>query len=173
MSPLVHRNSGSWIYVTTSVGARWDIDPDKAQFGHFRALPYERLKAVKFEIQASDGKDPGQVILLWTWIRDLVDLLSKVEEFPNIEICLRETNAKWSTNGTPHRSVPIDSNDADEDSYAPDFEVILLPFCQLRNVRSTCIIFPKCSGPKGQVLHDIARQMEAKKSFGKAQKNNA
>jgi hypothetical protein len=173
LSPLVHRNSGSWIYVTTSAGARWNIDPDKAQCDHFRVLPYKRLKAVKFEIQAPDRKDPGQVILLWTRIYDLLNLLSKVEEFPNIELCLRETHAKWSTNGTPNRSVPFDSNHPDEDSYPPDFEVILLPFCQLRNVRSTRIISPKRFRPKGRLLHDIARRMEAKESFGKVRKNHA
>jgi hypothetical protein len=167
LSPRVCPDIGSWLYLTTSVGARWNIHPNKAQFDHFRVLPYKRLKAIKIEIEAPSQEDPGQVVLLWTKIQDLMELLSQAEEFPSIDIYLRETNASWATNGTAHKTVPIDPEHLHEDEYVPDIEVVLIPLCKLRNVRTVSIHVPKGFVTGNHLLYHIGRQMETAESFGR------
>jgi hypothetical protein len=167
LSPRVCPETESWLYLTTSVDARWNIHPNKAQFDHFRVLPYKRLKAIKIEIEAPSQEDPGQVVLLWTKIQDLMELLSQAEEFPSIDIYLRETNASWATNGTAHKTVPIDPEHLDEDEYVPDIEVVLMPLCKLRNVRTASIHVPKGFVTGNHLLYHIGRQMETAESFGR------
>ncbi|PMD59272.1 uncharacterized protein K444DRAFT_428729 [Hyaloscypha bicolor E] len=167
LSPRVCSDTGSWLYLTTSVGARWNIHPNKAEFDHFRVLPYKGLKAIKIEIEAPSQEDPGQVVLLWTKIQDLMELLSQAEEFPSIDIYLRETNASWATNGTAHKTVPIDPEHLDEDEYVPDIEVVLMPLCKLRNVRTASIHVPKGFVTGNHLLYHIGRQMETAESFGR------
>ncbi|KAH8754011.1 hypothetical protein F5882DRAFT_444952 [Hyaloscypha sp. PMI_1271] len=162
-----------WLYLTTSVDARWNIHPNKAQFDHFRVLPYERLKAIEIEIEAPSQEDPGQVVLLWTKIQDLMELLSQAEELPSIDVYLREANASWVTNGTPHKTVPIDPDHLNEDEYVPDIEVVLMPLCKLRNVRTASIHVPKRFVTASHLLYHIGRQMETAESFGRVRNGDA
>jgi hypothetical protein len=119
----------SWLPISTSRNTKWFFfNLQEAISGGFRDLSCKRLQGIKIEIEVPRRDDPRQIVLLCTKVKDLVELISKIEELPDIDIIPRETYGSWSINGTPHKSITTDLYGPDEDSYDPDFEAILMLF---------------------------------------------
>lgn len=153
-----------WAFVSVFRGFdRWLSLKDLVD-GCFRFLPYKRLRGITIEIEAPDREDPGQLILLWTKVRDLVDLLSQTGELLKIDIYLRESDASWFIGGKPQKSITIDPNHPDEAWH--DSDLVLMPFCRLHNIRKACIHCPEGLDPGNLILGNITRVMERSEAFG-------
>jgi hypothetical protein len=133
----------------------------------FSTCPNEKLKMVIVEIQAPDEDDPGQIICLWKKVLDLAYLFRAVclrHSLPAFEVVLLDTDhAHWfkSIHGKitqPQSSIPIQE----------DYEVILKPFCRLREVREAFIIQPKQAPDDGwlQDFFEVEEIMESQEPFG-------
>lgn len=114
------------------------------------------------------------MIVLYTKVKDLVDLLAQAEELPSVDIYLRETHASWSSDGKPHKSIIVeDDENGDDDDYDPDFEVILMLFCRLRDVRNSRIYTQDCLLTGNWLPENITRGMELREPFGKVRDGSA
>jgi hypothetical protein len=122
----------SWITISNLEGFEWHLKDlrDAASRG-FQKLPYRWLKQLKIEIEAPDPEDPGQMLCLWRKAQDLVELLEKADGLPSVEILLQDTEGvKWCCGDEAQQSISMDPAD---NTYDPDFEVILALFARLRN----------------------------------------
>lgn len=106
-----------WISALSAANARWDLTFEDLTQGNFRFLPYQSHRGIDIDIEPPHKSTLGGLILLWTKVRDLVDILSQVNELPNIEIRLRENecrDAKWPEVGKLQRSFPFRSDGSDK-----------------------------------------------------------
>jgi len=97
-----HYRLQSWLYITNEWG--WKVhlcSLDNAATSAFLGIPYQKLKAIKIEIEAPRLRDPGQVICLLWKVRDIVELLLAVQNqvgLPReLEVHLVDSKtSKWS-----------------------------------------------------------------------------
>jgi hypothetical protein len=103
--PLYCRNS--WITVTNQLGATWFLESlSHAISLGFADIPYEKLKRIEVEIPAPDVTDPGQLINLWTKVREFLQLLQR-KEMPEVNTHLLGTDStSWmAPDGKPQISI--------------------------------------------------------------------
>jgi hypothetical protein len=127
-------------YAMTSGGLCRVLKDKDLAHGCFRFVPYKRFQCIEIEIPAPDRWEPRTFTMVRTKVRDLVQLLSQVDELPNIDIYLSETGPGWSTFLRRWESAPLDIEDPDDFFWHDfDFKVVLAGFFQLLNVRKVCI----------------------------------
>lgn len=127
--------------MTSELGANWTLESYRhAVTLGFAALPYQNLKGIEIEIQAPDPTNLGQLIYLWTKVRGLVALFSHAKELPKISIHLKDTeDTKWAVNGNLQKSIVY----AAAIDFDFDYEIVLFPFCRLRNCQEVKIHVPE------------------------------
>ena len=126
----------------------WELRLEDTEKSSLQYLPYRRLQGIRFIIESPD-LCTGRVVLLKLMIRDIVDLLSKHDELPNIDNQLEGEDGY------------IDSWLLRDLSFLFDnvYETVLVQFARLRNVRGASIHFgehfdPEDSQPEDSEVED-------------------
>ncbi|KAL4903238.1 hypothetical protein BDW74DRAFT_156897 [Aspergillus multicolor] len=120
----------------------------RKEFGHF---PYQRTNVIA-KIYAPDPHDPGQLMVLWRRVNNLVDLLGQASSIQKIKIKLRSKKqytwakrnakdrtsvefARWPLAFCNDKPFPYSLNfSIARNPY--DHEVVFLPFCRLKNIEA-------------------------------------
>lgn len=149
----------SWLTVKSNIGISWHLqNVDDAVSRGFGALPYEKPKAIRINITAPDGRDPGQIVCLWKKCLDLGELLGKsFGGRRNIEILLENRkDLQWFQDGLPQMSVSATRNrckcspqdgqiDRPDKTFIQkdDIRIVLTAFQHLRNIKEIKICPPQ------------------------------
>ena len=159
---LVHDQRGS----RAPVG-RYALSSDRLGPGLHRALPFERLAAIRIEIEAPRRADPGELLQSWNKNILLAEYFSSAACLPFLEIRAVENDSrKWLTEGTLHQSVA--SPDAYKDGVDSDLELLLMPFRRVRKARGVHIQVPKGTrqGALAMMVEEIEACVVSEKLFG-------
>lgn len=126
-----------WIKVKNQHGYKWRLQSLlPADSKGLSTLPYAKLDGIIIKIMAPKERDPGQLVCLWSKVRDLVYMLSMFKELPQIEIILQETpSTTWVKENIPQKSVQRTTDATLAAKFGSDFLEVLVPFCCLRNAR--------------------------------------
>ena len=134
----------SWLQISTSNGSEWEVKSlkDAIEQG-FHKLPYRKLKRIEVVIGAPSWQDRGQLLYLWSRATELVELLEHADGLPDlhIQLSLCSGRQRWLLDGTLGRRLDIRGRNADTGVRYHDHEVVILPFCRLRGVKSLKINF--------------------------------
>ncbi|PWY93019.1 hypothetical protein BO94DRAFT_460778 [Aspergillus sclerotioniger CBS 115572] len=112
----------------------------KKKFDKFQDLPWGSLKLVVY-VYAPDPNDPGQIILLWQRLQDLVLILRYAGSQPSqITVRLKtHHNHPWEQEGTINESIKYPGDTL------PDFLIAFLPFCRLDGVHDVQVTTDSCT----------------------------
>ncbi|KAL1961880.1 hypothetical protein VTN77DRAFT_960 [Rasamsonia byssochlamydoides] len=143
VSPVYRR--GWWIdFYDSWHRSRWTFhDGDDAKARGFLGLPYAEMKIeIHILLLAPDPKDPGQLTCLWQKVNELIRFLQEMDSIGCLTIRLEDTETTaWldRDKGKPTVSIhePHDRRLWVDKPYYPntDFEVVLLPFHCLDNIK--------------------------------------
>ncbi|OJK01951.1 hypothetical protein ASPACDRAFT_58349 [Aspergillus aculeatus ATCC 16872] len=112
----------------------WKIQTSTAAIrDRFSRLPYHKTN-LRIHIYAPDPLDPGQLVLLWMFVKTLASFL-KGATIKSMTIYLQEYNGNdWQDAGRAVESIQYPG------TRQPDHNIVFLPFCQLCNVKSLHIV---------------------------------
>lgn len=163
----------SWLTVKSNIGISWHLqNVDDAVSRGFGAFPYEKLKAIRINITAPDGRDPGQIVCLWKKCQDLGELLGKsFGGLRNIEILLKNRkDLQWFQDGLPQMSVSATRNrykcspqdrqiDQPDTTFVEedDIRIVLTAFQHPRNIKEIKIYPPQ---DKRRSIKDYMNHLE-------------
>jgi hypothetical protein len=168
----------SMIQIFDHLGSEWSLF---AQFHtvmaeqvymvpRWRCLPFHRLKCVRFEIEAPNPHDPGQLIQMWNKLCWLLDLLPDMEKLPDVEVCaIESSDRKWCKNGrlllTSKDKVP---SGLTHWQWITNLEILLTPFLRLRMAKTIAVIHPfeGCKELLDTLISNILRKATSTIPFG-------
>jgi len=140
-----HFEREKWICVSDTKGNQWELED--IQDGKFSCLSYHRLKSIQIDIEAPGlgyGFE-GDLTCLRQKVLDIIDVLLKPQGIRHIKIHLVNTqHSFWLSNGAPRKVITRDLISRELEKWQkplPDnCRSILLPFCQLANVKSATVL---------------------------------
>jgi hypothetical protein len=144
------QNQSSTIEVYDQLGSSWclyprfhkPVDQQARSSSVWEDLPFHKLKATRFEVEAPDPKDPAQLILLWNKLCWLMDLLQHVKFFSRIEVhALQSPLRSWLLEGDLQQSL-INNLPSTMGYDTTDLEILLSPFLRLRHAEQIELKLP-------------------------------
>jgi hypothetical protein len=139
-------NRASTIDIHDQFGSTWSLLPyfhktrrrQASSSSIWEDTPFEKLKSLRFEVEAPDPADPAQLIQMWKKLCWLMDLLQRAKQLPEIEVDAIETaQRKWCSDGKLQQSSIEQPTKTTHDM--TDAEILLSPFLRLRNARKIAV----------------------------------
>ncbi len=127
--------------------------------------------AFHVEIEAPDRDDAGQLICLFRKVQDVVEMFDKGVKCPRrVEIKFKDgKKGKWFIDSKPT------TTDLDSKPCPPDYQSMLLPFLQLRNINHSEVKIPKDINLEPydlKILGKIKQMMKQTAPFGRFEGSN-
>lgn len=98
----------------------------------FERLPYRRIRLV---VHLYPPTGAAELISLWQKVNDLVDILRRRHCFRSIDILFEQRQGQdWQRKGKAKETIRYPG------STRPDHDIVFMPFCYLRNVRTMAVI---------------------------------
>jgi hypothetical protein len=172
----LYSNPPSTIDVYDQFGSNWRLYPrfqkasDQQSYPSsvWKHLPFHKLKSVRFEVEAPDPADPGQLIELWNKLSWLLDLVQHVGGFPNVKVHALDTGYRnWCEDGEVRQTL-TNKPPSMMSQNTTDLEILLSPILLLRNVESIEVHHPfaREHGMLAELVSDILRKARSITSFG-------
>lgn len=161
-------NQPSTIEVYDQLGTSWSLYPryhqpvdEQAYLSSvWKDLPFHKLKATRFEVEAPDPNDPAQLILIWNKLCWLMDTLQHVKSFSRIEVhALESAERSWLFEGGLQQSLINKLPSTMGDDFT-DLEILLSPFLRLRNAQRIELRNP--GDGKDQMLDELTENIRHK-----------
>ncbi|KAL3477348.1 hypothetical protein BJX99DRAFT_126877 [Aspergillus californicus] len=133
---LYPRHDDPWMMVSCKrLRLSWSISREKDCLSSgFWNMPYDKTK-LAINVHAPDPSEKAQYIHLWGKARALAAILEQIPESKSIEVTLRSHNGhNWQQNTESLKLSRAPRLDRDDD-------IILIPFCQLSNIRDINVAF--------------------------------
>ncbi len=133
-------NQPSTIEVYDQLGSSWrlyprfhkPVDQQAHSSSVWKDLPFHKLKATRFQVEAPDPSDPAQLILVWNKLFWLMDFLQHVKFSSRIEVhALESPQRSWHLEGNLQQSL-INNLPSTMGYDTTDLEILLSPFLRLR-----------------------------------------